>query len=524
MTPSVLSLIPPFILFVVATITHNVLHAFIAGIFAVLLIIAHANPILMVQFFLQQVFAYLSDSHVIMSFLFLISIGSIITLLSKIRLSTSHRQRTGPSLVRSARIAEYVGVFFSFLFSVDDYLSILTVGFLMTQLSSHYRIAKERIAYFVHALSGPLVILVPISSWAAEIVSQLYQAGVHEAVTSGAVIDSNPLFLYVASMGYNFYSFLTIFSVLFFIQTQKRMEKETAITDKMVGREASTVFPVFDTALPLCILLCSTFIGLLYTGDYHLFGGTRSLLQALQNSTSTFFVLAVSGFFAFFVGFLYQYMQKRITHIELFSCLFEGFELMRGAITLIFLASIFGVFVRRDLLAGVYLADKLLAQMPLSFMPLMTFVTSLFIAIVTGTAWGTFALMIPIVIQMLMTATQVSTTQVLGAITPDAIPFLLPCLGAIFSGGVCGDHLSLFSETTIMTATATGITPMQHAKSQFFYAVFALVTTILLFSIFAIVPRSYSYSPFIFVTTGILVCAFLMRVGARYSNGFKKKT
>lgn len=508
MTPSILSLIPPITLFIVACVTGNILVAFGIGITVALSIITHGNPFTMISLFLNEAWKYFSDPNVIVLFLFLIGIGTIITILSTIRerIAVKKKRKTEKrSFINTARMSEYINMFFSFLFSIDDYLSILTVGFLANQFAKKFSIRKERIAYFVHGLSGPLVIMIPISSWAAEIVSQLYQAGLHADSTSNTIISGNPLFLYMQSMGYNFYSLLTIFSVWFFIQSQVDMFHPTSNKKSSVINSApSTRIPVFDIAIPLSILLIATFGGLLYTGDCFLFGGNNSIFTALSQNNKTFYVLFISSLMAFMVLFLYELYEKNIRTLELFSFVKGGFNLMKNAIYLVSLASIFGVFVREDLMTGVYLAHTLLLHISYSFIPFAIFITSVIVALATGTSWGTFALMIPIVIQMLTSSAGITEIT-----TADHVPFLLPSLGAIFSGGVCGDHISPFSETTIMAATVTEIEPMQHSKTQIFYALPAIITTTTLFLLIGFSPHIMA-SSLICAGIGFPLCLILI--------------
>ncbi len=153
-----------------------------------------------------------------------------------------------------------------------------------------------------------------------------------------------------------------------------------------------------------------------------------------------------------------------------------GFVVMYGAILMVILASILGTFLRQDLMTGTYLAYLFLGSIPYFLLPVMIFITSLVITLATGSAWGTFALMLPITVQML-----ISLFKLTPPVDPEAITILFPALGAIFSGAVCGDHISPFSETTVMTATSTGTTPLEHAYTQLPYAFPALISTLFAF-------------------------------------------
>ncbi len=138
---------------------------------------------------------------------------------------------------------------------------------------------------------------------------------------------------------------------------------------------------------------------------------------------------------------------------------------------MIFLASTLGVMLKDDILTGQYLASLLLGSVPLFLLPCLFFAASLITTIATGGAWATFALMIAIAIPMIISLMQIATPA-----SPEMLPLLFPILGGIFSGAVCGDHISPVSETTVMTATATNTTPIDHARTQAFYATPAIIS------------------------------------------------
>jgi len=165
-----------------------------------------------------------------------------------------------------------------------------------------------------------------------------------------------------------------------------------------------------------------------------------------------------------------------------------GIELMGDPIIMLFLASILGAIVQDQLLTGDYLAKIMVGNVGLSLIPLMMFIVSAIMAVATGTSWGTIAIMVPIAIPMIIKLSQVALPADVASIT-----LLLPVIGAVLSGAVCGDHISPVSETTIMASSSAGSTPVDHATTQFFYAVPAIIGTCLAFLLSGILTTHGSF-------------------------------
>ncbi len=473
-----ISLIPTALVLLLAIITQNINKALTGGIICAALIVHKTNIFGALASITSRLHIHLTDGDNIALYLFLIITSSLITLFSKTGTIYAVAQKVSNKL-KTKRSAEYTSFFSSLLLSIDDYLSILTIGFMMRPLSVQLAIAPSRLAFFVHSLAGPLVVLSPLSSWVAAILLQMDQAGVHPSLQATTAIISDPFFLYLQVIPFLFYPLLTIATVVYVIQTQTKFETEPKNIHDNSAQQTDIEknnYSIFDIIAPIITLLVTVVIGLLYSGGYKLFDKETSLLQAIQKNDATFIVMFIGATVAFCLAYAISLYKKHIHIKNLGSILGGGVMLIKGAVIMVILSSIFSVFVRDDLHTGAYLAHLFLDSLSDIFLPLMIFVTAVTITLTTGSAWGTFALLLPIVTQMLITLQSIPTPT-----TPESIYLLLPCLGAIFSGAVCGDHLSPFSETTIMTATATGITPLQHAKTQLVYMIPALITTMLLF-------------------------------------------
>ncbi len=482
MTYTWLSLLPPLIVVGTVLLTKKLNLALFTGIISAALIATQGSLIESIQIVSQRTIEHITDIENLYLYMFLISVSSIVTLLTYTGSAAAYA-RFMHKHVRSKRSAETSSIILSFLLGIDDYLSILTVGSVMRPLVDRLAIARTRLAFLVHSLAGPVVILIPISSWAAAILIQLDQAG--------DKIAADSFYIYIKSIPFIFYSILIIFSVFFIVRKQISFgpihhEKQTKQTnfEKTEFSQNDERHSLLELLLPFTLLLVGIIIGILITGNYHIFGGTHSFIDAFRYNTQTFLVMCIMGIISFVTSCLLALYKKTIDLKTIPLIIARGILLMYNAILMVVLASILSTFLHTDLMTGSYLAHILLGKVPILFLPVMIFFTSLLITLSTGSGWGTFALMIPIVIQML-----ISLLELTPPIDPSSIRILFPSLGAILSGAVCGDHVSPFSETTIMTATSTNTLPLEHARTQFPYAIPAIIGTTFSFIISGIMAE-----------------------------------
>ena len=485
MQNSWLVLLPLFIVLPCAFITGNLNMSLVIGIVAASLIATDFSLTQTPGLMLERFKDLLTDPDTIYMYSFLALIGIIVVFLSQTG-GAGAFVRIFTKKLRSKKMAESASFFLSSTLFIDDYLINLTVVYVMRPLTDKFKIPRTKLAFLVHSMSGPLVILAPISSWVAMITSQLDQAGVSPQAGAQVKILADPFYIYLRTIPFIFYSFLLIASVWFIIRQRTSYgpmhthERIAAEKDNLFGgkkplkneleNDGSQTGSLTDLLIPLGTLLGCVLIGIPWAGGYYLFGGEHSLLDAFKHNTQTSLVLFVSAVTALIVGILFAIARKKITMQALPSVLVRGTLLMSGAIIMVALASTLGGILRQDLQAGQYLAGILLNSISITLLPLMFFIVATITATVTGSSWGTIALLTPIAIPMLTSFAQVTLPA-----APEAISILFPVLGAIFSGAVCGDHISPISETTIMASTSSGCYPLDHAHTQFPYAAPALV-------------------------------------------------
>lgn len=477
-----LSLIPPLTVMVTALITKNINRALILSIITAVIIAAKGNALEATYLLGERLWIQLIDLQKWYLYLFLIATATFITLFEKTGCA-SYLAFLARSHIRSGKSIQTSSLIISTTLFIDDYLSILTTGFIMSPLASHFGIAREKIAFLVHTMAGPIVILAPISSWLATITAYMAEAGVH-SINQGAKtrIIADPFYLYLQTVPFIFYAIIMVISTWFIVRNRisygpmygyEKAAEGNLMEDHHINSPKATTGSLADLMIPMTTLLSTMFTGILYSGNYHLLGGTASLVEAIQQSNNLFFIMFISSLTALSISLTRALHKKVIKIADIAPLIVQGYKIMQGAIYMVLLASILGYLLKNDLQTGSYLAHTLLQQVSITYIPLVFFGVSLIITVSTGSAWATFAIMLPIAIPMI-TANSSSLP-----VTIHDLPILLPLLGAIFSGAVMGDHLSPLSETTVMTATCTKTSPLTHAYTQVWYAIPAIIGTII---------------------------------------------
>jgi len=481
-----LVLLPPCIVLLSAFITQRLNISLLIGILAGSLIATDFSLVNGLTLSMQRLFSIVSDPENISLYAFLFIISIIIVLLN----------RTGGAFafataltnkIRSKRMAETSSLLLSLTLFIDDYLNGLTVGYVMRPITDRFNIPRAKLAFLVQAMTAPLVILAPISSWGGAITGALEQAGIGALGTHNVKILGDPFFIYIEAIPYIFYSFIIIGATWFIVQSRisygpmREHEKLADTTGNLFGGKKPLLDSfanndhaqgsLADLLLPLITLIGGVVIGSLYAGDYYLFGGKHSFIDAFKYNDKILFILVMSSIITLIVSYLFAYIRNKIASQDTLKMIKEGYDLIYSAIFMVILAATLGTILKADLLTGQYLANILHGSLSAMFLPLIFFIISTIAAAITGSSWGTIMLLSPIAVPMLITLAQVPIPT-----TPDSLPYLLPVLGAIFSGSVCGNHISPIADVTIMTATSSGSYPLDHAHTQFLYIVPAIIS------------------------------------------------
>jgi len=482
-----LSLVPPLVVIGAMFLIQQLNISLIIGIITAALIAAQGHPFPALALCMQKCVEHFSDVDVVFLYTLLIVVSSLIVLLT-VTGSAAGCARIMSAKMKTARSGELATVLLGFLLSIDDYLSILTTGLVMGTMADRLAIVRTKLAYIIHALAGPLVIVVPISTWAAAVLAQLDTAGVNQSATSRIFADS--FYVYITTIPFVFYSLFTVSAVWLVVATRigfgaignaERRMSLGVIVDQQLQKD-TTEHSLIELLLPIGLLITGVFFGILYAGGYHLFGGTHMFIEAFRYNNQTFLILLISSSVAFVSSIILSLYKKLFLISQLPSVVIEGFNLIKSSIVMVVLASILGSFLRLELQTGNYLAYLLLGKTPLFLIPVLLFLGSSLIALMTGSAWGAFAMLIPISTQML-----IGLMGLNAPVSLEQIPLLFPVLGAVLSGAACGNHLSPFAETTFMTAASTGTDPIEHAKTQFLYAIPVIIGTLVSFIVAGLV-------------------------------------
>ncbi len=504
------SLIPPIVVLIAAVSLRSLIKALIIGIGLSAAIISIKSGASFFPLIAQETLERVQDYDSLLLYAFLTMISAFILSLRKILYHGKHIDHI-KKIIKNRKQAEFVAIILSFITSIDDYLSILTVGGTISSIADREHLSRLKLAYLVHSLAGPLVILSPISSWTAAIVAQIHLSGLNNNHALSGFVTNHPMKIFLESLPFTFYSIISLISLFFIVQTRisfgpiEQDEQYDDANDTSI-RFFSTMGHLFIIALPLIIpiaLLVVLFsIGNLVL-DYPLF-----------------LVMATSASIVFFLTFIYGIYEKSFVVSSLPIFVWQGFRLMQGAISILFLGSILAGFLHDYLQTGHYLTQLVSVSVPMAFLPLMFFLLSFSITLTTGSAWNTFTLMVTLAFPMAASLFSADIDQATFLMT------FYPLLGAIFSGAVCGDHISPSSETTIMTASSVGITPEAHTFSQIYYVVPIIIGTLCAFtSVGFLANYPYWLQTSLSSIIGIIIsCTLLVLINLRNKHEEKNTT
>lgn len=523
-----LVLAPPVCILLGVFLTKRLNLALWLGLLSASLIAGNGSIFASIKILGNRLFNQITDLDSLYLYAFLIVLGIIICLLEYSGAPLEFAQKLTYHL-RSGKAAQTSTLWLSSALFIDDYLSCLTSGYVMRPLTDKFNIPRAKLAYLIHSLSGPLVIIAPISSWIALITSQLENAGISSTVTARTKLIGDPFYIYLKSIPYIFYSILLIISVWFIVRrsiSYGPMHAHDLIAHKtgnLFGgkTEIATKLAIphqqgsaWGLIIPILTLIFSFILGILWAGGYWLLGGSHSFLQALQKNNQTSLMLLLASLITLIIAFCVYYRTNGdISKKQLSKLIFEGYSVMKSSIIMVFLASTMGLMLREDLQTGAYLAQLLSGIISIALLPLLFYLISITTSLITGSAWGTIALLVPIAVQM--------TTSLLAIPLPattESAFILIPVLGALFSGAVCGNHISPIAETTIMSANAAGCYPLDHAITQFWYALPAILAAGVSFALIGFLSWSAITNFIVALGVGIVCCLMGIKAANRWAK------
>ncbi len=460
---SMWSLLPPIIAIGLALITKEVYSSLFIGIVSGGIIAAVSLGTGFEGFMScvvkDGVIANVADSYNVGILVFLVVLGAIVVLMNKAGGSRAYGEWASRH-IKTRRGASLSTFLLGVLIFVDDYFNCLTVGSVMRPVTDKHQISRSKLAYLIDSTAAPICIIAPISSWAAAV--------------SGTVKGVNGIQLFISTIPYNLYALLTLLMVIFIAVANvdygpMRKHEINAINGDLFTTR-STVYAdddkpstsrgkVIDLILPVLILIGFCVLGMLYTGG--LFSG-ESIVDAFANCDASY-GLSLGSIGALMVIIVYYLIRRVLRFTECMESIVAGFKQMVPAIIVLVFAwtlkSITNTLGAGEFVKG--LVENATAVQVL--LPLILFIVALGLSFATGTSWGTFGILIPIV-------TGVFGEQLVNAAENGIPSMVIICISACLAGAVCGDHCSPISDTTIMASTGAQCDHVNHVSTQLPYA------------------------------------------------------
>ena len=455
------AMIPPIVAIALALITKQAYASLFLGVVVGALFVCDFAPVATLDTVLNQGLVSSIEGNAGI-FLFLVLLGIIVALINASGASAAFGRWAERNI--KSRVGAMLATFaLGVLIFVDDYFNCLTVGSVMKPVTDGHKISRAKLAYLIDATAAPICMIAPISSWAAAMA----------VATEGLDVGYAGIELFIRAIPYNFYSLLTLVFVVAMAVMKvdygpmKLHEMNAQLNGDLGGLEDSeeTVSnpksKVVDLVLPVVILIVACVIGMIYVGGFFgvdAWGGTDyagDLFGAFSN-TDAFIGLPWGGLIALLLIILYFICRRVITFKEAMDCIPKGFVAMVAPITILTLAVALKNMIG-SLGADVFFEGIMTgaAASLYSMLPAVIFVAACVLAFSSGTSWGTFSILIPIV----------------AAIFPTGSELLIIGMSACLAGAVCGDHCSPISDTTIMASAGAQCDHINHVSTQLPYAI-----------------------------------------------------
>ena len=463
------SLLPPLIAITLALVTKEVYSSLFIGIVSgALLYSGFSFEGTVNHTFKDGVISVLSDSYNVGILVFLVILGTMVQLMNRAGGSAAFGEWAGKH-IKTRVGAQLATIVLGVLIFIDDYFNCLTVGSVMRPVTDKHQVSRAKLAYLIDATAAPICIIAPISSWAAAV--------------SGFVKGENGLKLFISSIPYNYYAILTVIMMISLTVMKAdfgpmgRHEKNALKGDiyttpdrpyENTATEAvNTRGKVIDLIIPIFSLIVCCVIGMIYTGGF--FDGGISFIDAFANSDASV-GLVYGSFFAIVLTVILYLVRNVLSFKECMDCLSDGFKAMVPAILILTFAwslkAMTDSLGAKEFVAGLISSDS--AGDLMNFLPVIIFLIACFLSFATGTSWGTFGILIPIVVD---------------AFNGKDRGLMIIAISACMAGAVCGDHCSPISDTTIMASAGAQCNHVNHVSTQLPYAIVAAAASALTFLI-----------------------------------------
>ena len=476
------ALLPPVVAIALALITKEVYSSLFIGIVVGAVLYGGGN----VERTILHAFgddnggfvSVLTDSYNVGILIFLVILGTIVAMMNKAGGSAAFGKWASEH-IKTKVGAQLATILLGVLIFIDDYFNCLTVCSVMRPVTDKHNVSRAKLAYLIDATAAPVCIIAPVSSWAAAV--------------SGFVKGEDGLTLFVRAIPYNFYAILTIVMMVTMVLLKVEfgpMAKHEKNADNgdlfsmgdrtqniQEDEQGSSKGKVIDLVIPiLCLVVCCV-IGMIYTGGF--FKG-KDFITAFSNSDASV-GLAIGSFFGLVITIVLYVIRRVLPFKNCMDCLVDGFRAMVPAILILTMA--WTLKSMTDSLGAkefVAMSMKSVAGDFISLLPAVIFLVACFLAFATGTSWGTFGILIPIVVAVFEGSNY---------------ELMIISISACMAGAVCGDHCSPISDTTIMASAGAECDHVNHVSTQLPYAIVAAAVSFFSFIIAGFVRNAWIVLP-----------------------------
>ena len=494
---TVWALTPPIMAISLALITKEVYSSLFLGILTGALLNADFNPVGgLNQLFPNGIMTVLADKWNVGILVFLVILGTMVQLMNRTGGSTAFGAWAS-NRIKGRSGAQLSTMLLGCLIFIDDYFNCLTVGSVMRPVTDKHKISRAKLAYLIDSTAAPICIIAPISSWAAAV--------------SGFVKGENGISIFIQSIPFNFYALLTLLMMVFIIfmkldfgpmllheNNARKGDLFTTVKRKQTNERSQKeekVGKVSDLIIPVVFLIIGCVIGMIYTGGF--FEG-KSFIDAFAGSDASV-GLVLGSSIALIFTIAYYLVRQSLTFGDCMDCLPEGFKQMVPAMLILTFAWTLKSMTD-SLGAATYVASLIehSAGGLMGLLPAIIFIVAVGLAFASGTSWGTFGILIPIVVSCFQ------------EVDPQ---LMIISISACMAGAVCGDHCSPISDTTIMSSAGAQCEHLNHVTTQLPYALTAASV-----SFFTFLVAGFTKSALISLVFG-MVALFLLLLFIRHRRG-----
>ncbi|MCI7602901.1 MAG: Na+/H+ antiporter NhaC family protein [Blautia massiliensis] len=474
------ALLPPLVAIVLALITKEVYSSLFVGIVVGALIYSGFKfEGTVTQIFEGGIIKVLSDSYNVGILIFLVILGSVVCMMNKAGGSAAFG-RWASKKIHTRVGAELAAIILGILIFIDDYFNCLTVGSVMRPVTDRHHVSRAKFAYLIDATAAPVCIIAPISSWAAAV--------------SGFVKGQDGLAIFVRTIPYNFYAILTIVMMVGMVLMKTefgamRTHEINALNGDLYTTSArpyenatddETPNPrgkVIDLVIPIVVLVICCVISMIYTGGF--FSGTDFVTAFSQSDAST--GLAMGSAFGLVFAIIFYMIRRVVNFRDCMGCIPEGFKAMVPAIMILTFA--WTLKAMTDSLGAAVFVEEAMRSVAGGIeviLPAIIFLVGCGLAFATGTSWGTFGILIPIVVAVFEKS------------SPE---MMIISMSACMAGAVCGDHCSPISDTTIMASAGAQCDHVTHVSTQLPYAILAAAVSFVTYIVAGFVKTAWIALP-----------------------------